>query len=158
LDFFYSMFSDETKNSRIHSRLAGFGVSYLVFGMTGLMLRKSTTNIYRCGILWAIILALLWCCSEGEPPATVSKGSGKSLRLIIKWPGDDMASKQDLELRDKIGQNIVARQIGKIVRSGTGMGWMDIVFEVKDPDRARAEIEAIVRGIAPDANFAVQAE
>ena len=120
--------------------------------------RRSGKILNRSGILWVIILALLWSCSDGEPPASVSGGQGKNLRLIIKWPGDDLASKQDLELRDKIGQNIVARQIGKIVRSGTGMGWMDIVFEVKDPDRARAEIEAIVRGIAPDANFAVQAE
>jgi hypothetical protein len=126
--------------------------------MTGLTFRNSITNLGRCGILWSVILALLWSCSDGEPPASVSVGSGKNLRLVIKWPGDDLASKQDLELRDKIEQRLVEKKVGNIVRSGTGMGWMDIVLEVKDPDRARTEIETIVRATAPDANFAVQAE
>jgi len=125
--------------------------------MTGLTFRKSTTNLYRCGILWAVILALLWCCSEGDPPATVSGGAGKNLRLIIKWPGDDLASKQDLELRDKIEQRLLENKVGKLVRSGTGMGWMDIVLEVNDPKRARALIEATVKSIAPEANFDIQA-
>jgi len=120
--------------------------------------RKSGKRLNRSGILWAIILALLWSCSEGEPPASVSEGPGKNLRLIIKWPGDDLASKQDLELRAKIEQQLVEKKIGNIVRSGTGMGWMDIVLEVKDPDWARTEIEAIVRGIAPDQKYAIQAE
>jgi len=97
-------------------------------------------------------------CSEGEPPASVSKGSDKNLRLIIKWPGDDSASKQDLALRDKIAQHLVKENVGKILRSGTGMGWMDIVLEVEDPDRARTEIEAIVRATAPEAKFTIQAE
>ena len=80
------------------------------------------------------------------------------MRLIIKWPGDDLASKQDLELRDKIEQLLVEKKVGKIVRTGTGMGWMDIVLEVKDPKRARIEIQSIVSATAPDSNFAIQAE
>ena len=106
----------------------------------------------------AIILALLWSCSEDEPPASVREGSGKNLRLVIKWPGDDLASKQDLELRAKIEQQLVEKKVGNIVRSGTGMGWMDIVLEVRDPERARTEIEAAVKSIAPDLSFAIQAE
>jgi hypothetical protein len=129
-----------------------------VFEMTGLTSRTSATNLYRCGLVGAIILTLLWSCSDGEPTASVNQGAEKKLRLIIKWPGDDPASKQDLELRDKIEQLLVEKKVGKIVRSGTGMGWMDIVLEVKDKDRARTEIEGIVKSIAPDANFAIQAE
>jgi hypothetical protein len=106
----------------------------------------------------AIILALLGSCSDAEPPESIGKGPDKNLRLVIKWPGDDLASKQDLELRDKIGQRLVKENIGKILRSGTGMGWMDIVLEVKDPQRARKEIEATVKSIAPDRKFAIQAE
>jgi len=120
--------------------------------------RRSCKILDRCGVLWIIILALLWSCSNGEPPASVSEGPARNLRLVIKWPGDDLASKQDLELRDKIEQRLLEKKIGKIVRSGTGMGWMDIVFEVKDPDRAHALIEATMKSIAPDAKFVIQTE
>ena len=122
--------------------------------------RKSGKRLNRSGVTWAIILALLWSCSEGEPPASVSvsEGPGNNLRLIIRWPGDDLASKQDLEIRNKIEQRIVAEKVGNIVRSGTGMGWMDIVLHVKDTARARTEIESIMKAIAPDSKFAIQAE
>jgi hypothetical protein len=130
----------------------------LVFGMTDVTSRNSITRIYRCGTLWAIILTLLWSCSGGEPPGSVSEGPATHLRLIIRWPGDDMASKQDLAIRAKIEQGFVMKKVGNIVRSGTGMGWMDIVLEVKDKDRARTEIETIVKAIAPDANYAIQVE
>jgi len=120
--------------------------------------RKTGKLFNRWSVLWAIILSLVWSCSDAEPPASVSTGQGGNLRLVIKWPGDDMASKQDLELRDKVEQHIVKKQIGKIVRSGTGMGWMDILVKVNDQNRARPEIEAIVNAMAPDANFTIQAE
>ncbi|MEJ2168839.1 MAG: hypothetical protein P8X90_25265 [Desulfobacterales bacterium] len=119
---------------------------------------RSGKILIRCGVLWLIILSLRWSCSDAEPPASVSGGPGRNLRLVIKWPGDDMASKQDLELRDKIEQRLVEKNVGNIVRSGTGMGWMDIVLEVSDPDKARPEIKAIVKEIAPDAKFAIQTE
>jgi hypothetical protein len=120
--------------------------------------RKSGKRLKRSAILLAIILALLGSCSDSEPPAAVSAGADKNLRLIIEWPGDDLASKQDLALRDKIEQRLVEKKVGRIVQSGTGMGWMDIVLEAKEPDRARTEIEAIVKSIAPDIKFAIQAE
>lgn len=126
--------------------------------MTGSTSRISITNLCRCSIFWAVILTLLWSCSDEKPPSSVSRGQVKNLRLIIKWPGDDLASKQDLELRDKIEQRLVKQKVGNIMRSGTGMGWMDIVLEVKDTSRARTEIEAIVKAVAPDSKFAIQAE
>ena len=130
----------------------------MVFEMTGLASRTSIPNLYRCILVGAITLTLLWSCSDGEPPASVNKDVRNNLRLIIKWPGDEFASKQDLELRRKIEQLIVERKIGKILRTGTGMGWMDIVVEVEGLEQARTEIEAIVSAIAPDSNFAIQAE
>ena len=126
--------------------------------MTGSATPNPVANFWRGGILWAIALALLWGCSDGEPPASSREDPAKNLRLVIKWPGDDLASKQDLELRDKIEQQLAAKKIGKIVRSGTGMGWMDIVLEVDDQIKAREEIKTIVKSITPEANFEVQAE
>lgn len=120
--------------------------------------RRSGKILIRCGVLWLIILSQVWNCSDAEPPASVSGEQGSNLRLVIKWAGDDMASRQDLELRDEMEQQIVKKQIGKIVRTGTGMGWMDIVLEVSEPDKARPEIEAIVKEIAPKLKFEIQVQ
>jgi hypothetical protein len=126
--------------------------------MTILTSRNCATNLYRRVLVGAIILTLLGSCTDGEPPASVGEGQAQNLRLVIKWPGDDLASKQNLELRDKIEQLLVKQKVGKILRSGTGMGWMDIVVEVEDVERARIETEAVVKAIAPDLKFAIQAE
>ena len=64
---------------------------------------------------------------------------------MLKWPGDDFSSKQDLEIRGKIEKRISEKRLGKIVQSGTGMGWMDIIVDVKDKDSAQSEIEGIIR-------------
>jgi hypothetical protein len=126
--------------------------------MTILTSRNCATNLYRRVLVGAIILTLLGSCTDGEPPASVGEGQAQNLRLVIKWPGDDLASKQNLELRAKIEQLLVKQKVGKILRSGTGMGWMDIVVEVEDVERARIETEAVVKAIAPDLKFAIQAE
>jgi len=126
--------------------------------MAGSATPNFVTNLWRSGIFWTIVLVLMWSCSDSEPPASVSEAPGRNLRLVFKWPGDDPASQQDLAIRDKIGQQLVTQQVGKIVRSGTGMGWMDIVLEVNDPDRAQPEVEAVVKAIAPDLKFAIQVE
>ena len=124
--------------------------------MAGPATANFVTNSWRSGIFWTIVLVLMWSCSDGEPPSSVSEAPGRNLRLVFEWPGDDPASQQDLAIRDKIGRQLVAQQVGKIVRSGTGMGWMDIVLEVNDPERALPEVEAVVKAIAPDIKFAIQ--
>jgi len=43
------------------------------------------------------------------------------------------------------------------VRTGTGMGWMDIVIEVQNKERARREIAAIVKRIAPGFRLTIEA-
>ena len=126
--------------------------------MAGSATANFVTNSWRSRIFWTIVLVLMWSCSDGEPPSSVSEAPGRNLRLVFEWPGDDPASQQDLAIRDKIGRQLVAQQVGKIVRSGTGMGWMDIVLQVRDTARARIEIESIMKAIAPDSVFAVQAE
>ena len=65
----------------------------------------------------------------------------------------DFASKQDLETRDKIGRLLVENRLGKVVRTGTGMGWMDLILELENNSSARAEIEKIIREISPEAKF-----
>ena len=85
---------------------------------------------------------------SGPPP-------DKNLRILFRWPGDDFATKQELETRDKIGRIISERQIGKVIRSGTGMGWMDIVVEVEEKESARSAIQKIISEISPESNFSI---
>jgi hypothetical protein len=77
------------------------------------------------------------------------------LRLVFRWPGDDFASRQELETRSKIEALIVARGVGKILRTGSGMGWMDIWIAVADPDQAQKELEAVVAAVAPETKYAI---
>ena len=67
-----------------------------------------------------------------------------------------MADRQELALRDRIGQRIVNENIGKIVRSGTGMGWMDIVVTVEDSVSNSYRIEQIVKELLPDSGYTIQ--
>ena len=85
-------------------------------------------------------LFLLISCSSGEQ-AQVSKPNdaeaGGELRLVIRWGGDDFASRQDLELRSKVEGLIEERDVGRVLRSGTGMGWMDVWVKVENKAEAK---------------------
>lgn len=109
-------------------------------------------------IFLAIIFTAVFSCSDSESLISSNENKAGNLRIIIKWPGDDFASTQDLETRNKIGQVISDRGIGKILRSGTGMGWMDIVVEVKNKAAARIEIQEVVKQIAPNYKSTIQAQ
>jgi hypothetical protein len=110
----------------------------------------------------AIIFLLVIHCSNSDPsqnPPSAAIGSGKqpdkNLRILFRWPGDEFATKQQLEVRDKIERLISDRQIGNVIQSGTGLGWMDIVIEVEEKDTAREKIEKIIKEISPDAKFTI---
>jgi len=109
-------------------------------------------------ILRTIIFTMVLSCSDSEPLISPNENTASRLRVIIKWPGDDFASAQDLETRNKIAQIISDRGIGKILRSGTGMGWMDIVVEVKNKAPAWIEIEELVKEISPNYRLTIQEE
>ncbi|MEJ2286372.1 MAG: hypothetical protein P8X85_22575 [Desulfobacterales bacterium] len=91
-----------------------------------------------------------------KPPELDQTGTQNTLRIVFKWPGDDVASRQDLAIRDKIGDLIRERGVGKIVRVGTGMGWMDILIEVADKDNATPQLEAIIKETAPAIIFTIE--
>jgi hypothetical protein len=117
---------------------------------------KVSMNLNFAALLLAVIFSIVTSCSNDEAPLSSSGTADNQLRLTIKWPGDDFASKQDLEIRDIIGNLISEKKVGKIIRTGTGMGWMDIVVEVEDKDRARIEIKGIVKDIFPNSKFAIE--
>lgn len=102
-------------------------------------------------------------CGDKEPTNAVEKpptddktGAYSTLRIVFKWHGDDFASRQDLAFRDKIEELIRERGVGKIVRAGTGMGWMDILIEVKDKDIAIPELNSIVKETGTELYFTIE--
>lgn len=94
--------------------------------------------------------------AEKKPPVEGKTVTHKTLRIVFKWPGDDFASRQDLVIRDKIEKRIRERGVGKIIRAGTGMGWMDIFIEVKDKDIAIPELESIIKETGSERNFTIE--
>ena len=109
------------------------------------------------------ILFLAAGCGDEEPTNAVKKpsvqdktGAHNTLRIVFKLPGDDFASRQDLAIRDKIGDLIRERGVGKIMRAGTGMGWMDIFIEVENKDNATPKLEAIIKETEPAIIFTIE--
>ena len=46
--------------------------------------------------------------------------------------------------------------MGKIIRAGNGMGWMDILIEVEDKDNATPKLEAIIKETEPAIIFTIE--
>ena len=120
-------------------------------------------NIKFALILSLMVLLTVIACSDDaphgkttNPPERGMMRDGNTLRVVIRWPGDDFASRQDIEARDKIESLIFERKVGKIISVGTGMGWMDIAVEVKDKQVARSSISEIMRIVAPTRKFTIE--
>ena len=94
--------------------------------------------------------------AKNNPPVDDKTGAYNILRIVFKWPGDDFASRQDLATRDKIGELIRKKGVGNLVRAGTGMGWMDILIEVKDKDVAIPKLKSIIKEAESELNFTIE--
>jgi hypothetical protein len=117
-------------------------------------------------IAWVVILTALsafsGCSDQASHKETAKTSGGRmmhtevTLRLVIRWPGDDFASRQDIETRNKIQNLISERKVGQIISVGTGMGWMDIVVKVKDKEVARSSVIEIMHMAAPTRKFTIE--
>ena len=114
-------------------------------------------------LLLVFVFLLFAACGDKEPTnaeknSSVDDKTGAhiTLRIVLRWPGDDFASLQDLAVRDKIGELIGERGVGKIMRSGTGMGWMDIIVKVEDKDIAIPKLESIIKETGSELNFVIE--
>ncbi len=120
-------------------------------------------NIKFALVLSSMVLLTVIGCSDDVPHGKTAKTPEREmmhdenkLRVVIRWPGDDFASRQDIETRNRIESLILERKVGKIISVGTGMGWMDIAVEVKDKRIARSSISEIMRVAAPTRNFTIE--
>jgi hypothetical protein len=129
---------------------------------------KPINHIHAMNIKFALVLSLMVLltvigCSDDVPHGKTAKTPEREmmhdenkLRVVIRWPGDDFASRQDIETRNRIESLILERKVGKTISVGTGMGWMDIAVEVKDKRVARSSISEIMRVAAPTRNFTIE--
>lgn len=101
-----------------------------------------------------IVFAAVRCTSDEDRQSTGRLDSGQ-LRIVIRWAGDDFASQHQLAVRDEIASTIAESGRGIILRTGTGMGWMDIIVEAREDD-ARTVIEASVKKHAKGFAFRIE--
>ena len=111
----------------------------------------------RISVLVLLILSAAVSCTRDEDGQSKDQPGNGMLRIVMRWAGDDFATQQDLAIRDHVARDLVDSGTGKLVRTGTGMGWMDIVIEVQNEERARQEILAIAKQIAPGFQLTIEA-
>jgi hypothetical protein len=109
----------------------------------------------RISVIVVLIgFAVVRCTSDEDRQGTGRLESGM-LRIVMRWAGDDFASQHQLAVRDEIARNIAESGNGIILRTGTGMGWMDIIVETRD-NKAHVAIEAIVKEHAKGFAFSIE--
>jgi len=83
-------------------------------------------------MLIACILLSITACTENKSSEFNKKIEGrmgvKTIRIVFSLPGDDIGSPEYRDILDKIMDSIIRTEAGAIIRSGFGMGTMDIVI------------------------------
>lgn len=110
----------------------------------------------RISLIGLLIGFVVIGCTGDEDRQRTGRLDSGQLRIVMRWAGDDVAAQQDLAVRDRIAQHIVDSGAGRLLRTGTGMGWMDILVEVQNKERARQEIVAIASRIAPGFRLTIE--
>ena len=118
---------------------------------------------FVCLVVFCGAFLLAAACGDDESTNAMRKpsvddkaGTHNTLRIVFKWPGDDLASKQNLAISDKIENLIRERGVGKIIRTGTGMGWMDILIEVENKDNAIPKLKSIIKETGAELNLTIE--
>lgn len=109
----------------------------------------------RISVIVVLIGFMVIDCTSDEDRQSTGRLDSGQLRIVIRWAGDDFASQHQLAVRDEIARNIAESGRGIVLRTGTGMGWMDITVEARE-DEARTAIESIVKKHAKGFVFSIE--
>jgi hypothetical protein len=120
----------------------------------------------RRRMLIACILLMVTACSEnnsqergnkiGEPGKKIEQRSGaKTIRIVFRLGGDDIGSPEHRDIMEKIKNSIVSSGAGAVVRSGYGMGTMEIVIRTSI-EQPKEELSLIVLSQFPKANYRIE--
>jgi hypothetical protein len=113
----------------------------------------------RRSMIIACVLLSIIACSENRPSESnkeIEKPSGvRTLRIVFDLPGDDIGAPEYRDILDKIKDAILRNQAGVIVRSGFGMGTMDIVVRTAI-EQPTEKLSRIVLSQFPRAKFRIE--
>jgi len=110
-------------------------------------------------MLIACLLLSITACTENKSPEfnkTIEEKPGlKTIRIVFSLPGDDIGSPEHQDILNRIKDSIVRSETGVIVRSGFGMGTMDVVIRTSR-EQPREMLSGIVLGQFPKARFRIE--
>jgi len=112
-------------------------------------------NLFAFFVLAAVILASCSDRASKEEPLGVRPASDKSYEVTFSFPGDDFASRQDIRIIDRIKMQITKEGIGQVLRTGSGMGYMSMVFKPKD-ENSLDSLKKIVQELYPEARYRIE--
>jgi hypothetical protein len=70
----------------------------------------------------------------------------------------EFANRDEMDIRNKLTDELESRGFGKFIGAGSGDGSMDFSFWVDDETKARKLLAEVIGKLAPDANYTVQAD
>lgn len=112
----------------------------------------------KSGLIACILLSIIACTENksSEFSKKIGERSGvKTIRIVFSLPGDDIGSPEYRDILDKIRDSIIRSEAGVIVRTGFGMGTMDIVIRtsVEQPTK---ELRRIIFSQFPKAKYRIE--
>jgi len=110
-------------------------------------------------MLIACILLSITACTENKSSEFNKKIEGrmgvKTIRIVFSLPGDDIGSPEYRDILDKIMDSIIRTEAGAIIRSGFGMGTMDIVIRTSI-EQPTEKLSRIVLSQFPKAKYRIE--
>ncbi len=114
---------------------------------------------FRKSMLIACILLSITACTENKSSEfnkKIEERSGaKTIRIVFSLPGDDIGPPEYRDILDKITDSIIRSGTGAIVRSGFGMGTMDIVVRTSI-EQPTEKLSRIVLSQFPKAKYRIE--
>ena len=139
----------------------------LAIGVLGFWMIKRNMSGTKLGIMIKIrkstlivcILLSITACTENKSPEfnkKIEERSGvKIIRIVFRLPGDDIGSPEYRGILDKITDSIIKNEAGVIVRSGFGMGSMDVVIRTSI-EHPTEKLSCIVLSQFPKAKYRIE--
>jgi hypothetical protein len=113
-------------------------------------------------IRWVAVVPLVLLAMACSGPRDTGKdaekavfAAGDTVKVVFAMPGDDIGSPETAALLEKIKASIAARDAGKIVRTGFGMGTMEVVVKLHGNGGLPA-LEESIRSEYPRAKYHVE--
>ena len=110
------------------------------------------------GIIFVFFIVTAYSCSEkvseDEKKESIEFSGERIIRIVFKFPGDDIGSPMHQEILHKIITSIKKNETGEILSSGFGMGNMEINIKAKGEESIK-RIRRIIIDHYPDANYRI---